>query len=161
MAQGPEFRNLSAEEIAAILRRNHVGRLAFSFRDRVDIQPIHYVFSGGWIYGRTSPGSKLALIRHNYWVAFEVDEIEGMFTWRSVVVKGGFYLLSPDGPDPMRAAWHRGIELLRRLLPETLDTGDPVPFRNVLFRIAVQEATGREARPAAALALTPSPGNDR
>ncbi|HEV2131694.1 MAG TPA: pyridoxamine 5'-phosphate oxidase family protein, partial [Longimicrobiaceae bacterium] len=75
----PEFRTLTREEIAAVLRRNHVGRIAFSWRDRVDIQPIHYVFVGGWIYGRTTPGAKLTAVSHNRWVAFEVDEIEEMF----------------------------------------------------------------------------------
>ncbi len=145
----PEFRTLSREEIAAVLRRNHVGRIAFAHHDRVDIQPIHYVFAGGWIYGRTAPGAKLTAVRHNRWVAFEVDEIEEMFVWRSVVVRGGFYVLSPDGPEHDRAAWQRGIELLQRILPATFQDEDPVPFRKVLFRIAVQEATGREARSAA------------
>ncbi len=64
--QPPEFRTLSTAETARILRRNHVGRIAYAYRDRVDIQPIHYVFASGWIYGRTSPGTKLSLIRHNY-----------------------------------------------------------------------------------------------
>lgn len=147
--QAPEFRALSHEETAAILRRNHVGRIAFAFRDRVDIQPIHYVFAGGWIYGRTAPGAKLTAVRHNRWVAFEVDEIEDMFAWRSVVVHGGFYTLSADGPEHDRAGWQRGIDLLQRILPATFRHDDPVPFRTVLFRIAVQEASGREARPGA------------
>lgn len=148
--QAPEFRVLSHEETAAILRRNHVGRVAYTYRDRVDIQPIHYVFSGGWIYGRTAPGTKLSAIRHNYWVAFEVDEVDGIFAWRSVVVHGGFYLLSSEGPAEERATWHRAVDLIRRVVPETFADDDPVPFRNVIFRIAVQEASGREARPGAA-----------
>ncbi|HEV2132106.1 MAG TPA: pyridoxamine 5'-phosphate oxidase family protein [Longimicrobiaceae bacterium] len=108
---------------------------------------MHYVFVGGWIYGRTAPGAKLTAVSHNRWVAFEVDEIEEMFAWRSVVVRGGFHVLSPDGPEHDRAGWQRRIELLQRILPSTFQDDDPVPFRNVLFRIAVQEASGREARP--------------
>ena len=55
-AAAPTFRELSARESTALLRRNHVGRMAFAFHNRVDIVPIHYVYSGGWVYGRTSLG---------------------------------------------------------------------------------------------------------
>jgi len=40
---GPSFRALDEEESQAILSRNHVGRIAYSFHDRDDIEPIHYV----------------------------------------------------------------------------------------------------------------------
>src|SRR6266853_3006398 len=35
------FRDMSRDEIEAMLVRNRVGRLAFALYDRVDIQPIH------------------------------------------------------------------------------------------------------------------------
>jgi uncharacterized protein len=141
----PSFHEMQPAEAKALLARLHVGRIAFSFHDRVDIEPIHYVYEDDWIYGRTSPGMKLMTIRHNRWVAIEIDEVESLFEWKSVVVRGGFYVLSPDGPEHERDAWQRGVELLRRLVPGTLTEEDPVPFRTVLFRIAVQEITGRTA----------------
>src|SRR5688500_2206575 len=70
-ASGPEFGVLTRDECERVLARNNVGRLAFSFHDRVDIEPIHYVFADGWLYGRTSPGSKLVPMAHNHWIAFE------------------------------------------------------------------------------------------
>jgi nitroimidazol reductase NimA-like FMN-containing flavoprotein (pyridoxamine 5'-phosphate oxidase superfamily) len=39
------IRELTDDEIHALLSRNHVGRLAFSHHDRVDIRPIHYVYA--------------------------------------------------------------------------------------------------------------------
>jgi osmotically-inducible protein OsmY len=39
--------------------------------------------------------------------------------------------------------YDRALELLRDLIPETLEIGDPVPFRNRLFRIHVAEISGR------------------
>ena len=56
--------------------RAHVGRLAFTFHDRVDIEPISHVYSEGWVYARTSPGTKLTTVKHHPWVAFEVDEVQ-------------------------------------------------------------------------------------
>jgi len=140
----PTFRELSGEECRALLDRNHVGRLAFSFRDRVDIQPIHYVHDDGWLYGRTSEGEKLLTLEHNRWMAFEVDEVAGPFDWRSVVGQGTFYRLDVDSADPAVAA--HAVALLRSIAPSTLSTHDPTPHRTVLFRIALHEVSGREAR---------------
>lgn len=142
----PSFRELSAKEATAVLRRNHVGRIAFAFHRRVDILPIHYVYSAGWVYGRTSLGPKLLTLKHSQWVAFEVDEIDGLFDWRSVVLHGGLYLLDEDGPPREAAARRRAIRLLREFVPDTLSAADPVPFRDILFRVHVDELTGRAAQ---------------
>lgn len=145
----PVFRVLHRGECEVILARNHVGRLAYARRNQIDIEPVHYVLSGGWLYGRTSEGRKIAMTGHAWWpVAFEVDEVEDLFRWRSVVVHGGFYPLphGPAGSEP--AEWHRGVAALRTLLPDTFGPDDPVPFRTLLFRVAVQELSGREAMPA-------------
>ncbi len=139
------IRELDRGEIDEILTRNHVGRIAFSFRDRVDIQPINYVYSDGWLYGRTSPGTKLSTIQHNYWVAFEVDEIEDAAHWRSVVIHGGFYTIPASGSPQAEETWDRAVEILRTLWPAMLTPDDPVPHRWVLFRIAVQEVRGLAA----------------
>lgn len=137
------IRTLSREECEEILKRNNVGRIAFSFRDRVDIEPISYIYSGGWIYGRTQPGTKLTVVQHNYWVAFEVDEIEGVFGWRSVVVRGGFYVLIDEGTEQTRQLREHAIAQIRRLDPDAFTERDAFPFRNIVFRIAVQEIEGR------------------
>ena len=96
-SSAPAFRELDRQECEALLARNKVGRIAFSFHDRVDIQAIHYVHHGDWLYVRTAPGTKIMTVAHNHWVAFEVDEIDGTFDWRSVVVRGSVYVLDPEG----------------------------------------------------------------
>lgn len=145
--QAPVIRSLEPDECTAILARNHVGRLAYALRDRVDIEPVHYVHDDGWLYGRTSHGAKLATLQRNPWVAFEVDEVHALFDWSSVVVKGSFHLLDADGPPREHPVRERALELLRTLVPATLDVGDPTPWRDVVFRIAIDEVSGREARP--------------
>jgi hypothetical protein len=141
----PIFRDLDAGECLALLARHNVGRLALAHKDRVEIFPIHFVHDDGWLYGRTAAGNKLEMATHNRWVAFEVDEIEALFSWRSVVVKGGLYLLRADGSEQERALYDRGIKLLRRLVPETMTPNDPLPDRAILFRIQVDELSGRAA----------------
>jgi nitroimidazol reductase NimA-like FMN-containing flavoprotein (pyridoxamine 5'-phosphate oxidase superfamily) len=137
---------LDRAECDAILARNSVGRIAFAFHDRVDIEPIHYVYEDGWVYARTSPGSKLTALEHNPWVALEVDEIRGQFDWDSVVVHGAFYISTPEGNDAARHAWKRSLDAIRRLTPGVGTDADPVAFRTVLFRIQAVEVTGRAAK---------------
>ena len=137
----PRVRELDRSDIQSILARNYIGRLAYAHENRVGIQPVAYVYSEGWIYGRTSPGEKLEAVEASWApVAFQVDEVESLFRWRSVVVRGGLYVISrEDEPEE----WERAVRLLRTLVQETLTDDDPVPHRSVVFRIAAAEATGR------------------
>ncbi len=141
----PALGTLEAGKCEELLKRQDVGRLAFALQDRVGIVPVHYVYDEGWIYGRTEPEGKLVPILRNRRVAFEVDEIHGMFSWQSVVVHGSLYLIEPDAGEKEKAAHDKAVQLLRRILPTTLGKADPVPFRDQFFRIAVSEITGRFA----------------
>lgn len=141
----PRFRELDRAETEAILARNHVGRIAFTFHDRVDIEPIHYVFADGVIVLRTSPGTKLDTLGHHPWVAFEVDEVEGLHRWRSVVVRGTAYRADPDGDDADKAAHAKAVARFREFLPEAFTADDPTAFRTVMIRIHPDRVTGRAA----------------
>jgi uncharacterized protein len=144
---GPRIRELSRAECEALLTRNNVGRLAYAHAARVDIEPLNYVFSDGWIYCRTSRGAKIAVIEHQPWVAFEVDEVDALFDWRSVVVRGGAHFLDTGSTAVRQHAFAHGVELLRQLVPGTGTDHDPVPFRQLVMGIHLDEVTGRAASP--------------
>ncbi len=143
----PTFRELSKDECVDVLQRNHYGRVAFTQDDRVDVEPIHYVLESEWLYLRTSAGTKVATLRHQPWVAFEVDEVRAAFDWTSVVVKGTVYFISgvPGADDPDQ--FEKAVEVLRRLSPETMTAHDPTPARNVILRISLNEVHGRASHP--------------
>ena len=144
----PRFRTLSQDDCLALLARNHVGRLAYAHHSHVEIEPLNYVYADGWLYGRTSPGAKLDATGESWWpVAFEVDEVDSLFCWRSVVVHGGLYRVEDDGLEVHHRDWVKGVERLRRLIPESFSENDPVAFRTVVFTISVQTVSGREALP--------------
>lgn len=136
-----------------MLERNHVGRIAFSLHDRVDVEPIHYVFTDPWIYGRTSQGAKLLSLAHNQWCAFETDEVHGLFDWSSVVVKGQF---TPRGSTFARWDYDRALAALRRLIPSTFTDDDPAPHRDIVFGIHASEISGRSSTSSAADAGAPA-----
>lgn len=144
----PTIRVLRGDEAEALLIRNRVGRLAYSQNDRVDVEPIHYVYEAPWIFGRTSEGAKLLTLSHNSWCAFETDEVRGMFDWESVVVKGRF---APRNSPFATWDYDRALAALRRLLPATLTDSDPTPHRDIVFGMHAAEISGRCSVPAAAL----------
>jgi nitroimidazol reductase NimA-like FMN-containing flavoprotein (pyridoxamine 5'-phosphate oxidase superfamily) len=129
-----------------LLARNHVGRIAYSFRDRVDIEPISYVYADGAFYMRTEPGSKLATLAHAPWPAFEVDEVDGPFDWRSVVAHGSVYVLEGVGSPEARETYRAAVSRLRELVAEALGPDDPTPMRRVVLKLYPADMSGREAR---------------
>ncbi|MEO6527570.1 MAG: pyridoxamine 5'-phosphate oxidase family protein [Gemmatimonadaceae bacterium] len=139
-----EFRQLTTDESRALLVAQHIGRLAFTLHDRVDIEPINYVSDGEWIFGRTSNGTKLSTLLHHPWCAVEADEVQGLFDWSSIVVKGTFYILDPEIGSP--DVYRRAERLLRDLVPGTFKANDPAPHRDIVFGIFIHELTGRTAR---------------
>jgi nitroimidazol reductase NimA-like FMN-containing flavoprotein (pyridoxamine 5'-phosphate oxidase superfamily) len=130
----PTFRDLTPAECTALLNRYQVGRLAVAHRDRIELVPIHYVYDDGWLYGRTAAGTKIEMVSH-------------LFDWASVVVKGGLHLLRKEGSDHEQAIYDKGVAIVRRIIPEALTPDDPLPDRVLLFRIHVDEISGRAAEP--------------
>jgi len=143
----PHIRTLRQSECLALIRRHNVGRMAFTFHDRVDIAPIHYAYSDGWLFARTSQGTKMTTIAHVPWVAFEVDEVQDVFDWKSVVAHGTIYTMAPDAGHAEAHLWEKGIEALKAVVPETGSPDDPVPGRSLVFGIHIDRMTGRASRP--------------
>ena len=143
LSTSPIIRPLTADEADALLARNWIGRIAFAAGDRVDVEPIHYVYDPPWIFGRTSVGAKLFALAQDSWCAFETDDVRGLFDWQSVVARGPFSAL--NSPLGIAVDYARAVTALRRLLPEALTTEDPTPHRNVVFGIRPLEIDGRSS----------------
>jgi len=146
MTKAPQFLILTPADCSDILERNHVGRIAFRKGETVDIEPIGYVTEGSWIFLRSAYGAKLEALSHNPFVAFEVDEVRGPFDWKSVVVHGTIYMLSADGAPIEQREFHRAVEALRAVLPETLSARDPVPERQTVYGLHIDRVDGRMAQ---------------
>lgn len=137
-------RELDDAEARAFLAAGHVGRLAYAGEGCIDIEPITYSYVDGWIFGRTSMGTKLASLAHHPLCAFETDEVAGPFDWTSVVVKGTFYLLDPESGAP--SLYRGAMESVRALVPAAFSAADPAPYRSVLFGIYASTVSGRCSR---------------
>ena len=143
---------LDQDQIEEVLRSEVVGRIGCHDAGRPYVVPITYVYDGVAVYGHSIEGQKLHMMRANPFVCFEVEQIDDLANWRSVIAYGPFEELT--GEETQRA-----IELLVKRLtplmpsatatpeagaPDTEgvahDTGNGTP---VVYRITLTEKTGR------------------
>ena len=144
-SRGPRIRALSSTQSEFILRRNKVGRLSFVADGRPELLPIHYVFTHGTLYARTSFGAKCAAWEKQPDVVMGVDESDGLFDWRSVLVRGVLRTLRPRGTAVERATFWEAVRALEALQPQVFTERDPTPLRRIIIAISPVVISGREA----------------
>jgi uncharacterized protein len=140
---------LDNDEIDDFLRSEIIGRIGCHHEGKTYVVPVTYVFDGESIYGHTSEGMKIEMMRQNPNVCFEVDKIENMANWQSVIVWGVFEEL--QGYDARLAMQ----KMITRMLP--LITNDITQITHgiemhqleteghkfIVYRIRIIEKTGR------------------
>lgn len=141
---------LDRDQIESVLRSEVVGRIGCHDAGRAYVVPVTYVYDGDAIYGHSTEGQKLHMMRANPYVCFEVDQIDDLANWRSVIAWGTFEELVGDDA-------HRALRLLvDRLMPlmpsatahpgtdaHNAHADDTTGATPVLYRIALNEKTGR------------------
>jgi nitroimidazol reductase NimA-like FMN-containing flavoprotein (pyridoxamine 5'-phosphate oxidase superfamily) len=143
---------LSEAQIDRLLRTESVGRIACHAEGRTYVVPITFVYDGTAIYGHTGEGMKVRMMRLNSDVCFEVDRMENLANWQSVIAWGRFEELRGT------AAAHAMGLLMDRLLPllssetatpshgldpSAVHRADVAGRSPVVYRITITEKTGR------------------
>lgn len=143
---------LTQPEMEALLRSEVIGRIGCHADDQTYVVPITYVYEGGAAYCHSVEGRKLRMMRASPRVCFEVDHMDGLTRWSSVIAWGTFQELAGD--DAVRAM----RILMTRLLP-LMSTAPEGPSHGlfssgsqrvedsgaaaVFFRIVLDRTTGR------------------
>ncbi|WP_353139876.1 pyridoxamine 5'-phosphate oxidase family protein, partial [Pseudopedobacter sp.] len=110
---------LNKREIIDLLESQFIGRLGCHLNGETYIVPINYVYQNNAIYAHSGEGKKIEMLRANPQVCFQVDEINTMFRWKSVILWGTFEEL--EGRERQQVM--QGLIL--RIMPNTSD-----PARN-------------------------------
>jgi nitroimidazol reductase NimA-like FMN-containing flavoprotein (pyridoxamine 5'-phosphate oxidase superfamily) len=144
------FGNLSTVEIDDFIKHQVVGRIGCHDDNITYVVPISFAYDGNYVYGHTEEGLKINIMRKNPKVCFEVDHLENMANWKSVICQGEFEeLTDADGRNAALKI------LLERPLPfitsKTVQLSPQWPFppsdysliEGVVYRILIKEKTGR------------------
>ena len=137
---------LSPEEIEVLLERSVVGRIGCYAEGRIYVVPVAYAYDAGCVYAHTAEGLKLRMMRKNPSVCFEVDTVESVFNWRSVIAWGTFEELhGAAAEDAMRAIMLRFLQTKAQPNSRTLSSQRPgiASDQAVVYRIRLIEKMGR------------------
>lgn len=153
------YGELSDKEIEDVLNAGVVGRIGYRDGDDVFIAPVAYVFDGLAVYFYSALGHKIEAMVRDQRVCFEVDEIDGLSNWRSVVGHGNFeqlrgersvhalQMLSDRIAPIMREETHDspqdGVYLGFGLPPAVADQPPSSLVEGGIFRIVLLHRSGR------------------
>jgi nitroimidazol reductase NimA-like FMN-containing flavoprotein (pyridoxamine 5'-phosphate oxidase superfamily) len=143
---------LSHESAKEILRSNIIGRIGCNDGKRTYVVPIQYVFDGKDIYAHSVEGMKIHMMRKNPEVCFEVDEIQNLNNWKSVIAWGRYQELKEehDRYAAIKLFVDRNIHLkisetamLPAISVEKEFPFQPLNIRPIIYRLIIEEITGR------------------
>jgi len=145
---------LSTSEIESVLAQNVVGRLGVHAAGKVYIVPVTYVYEQGTVYGHTTEGMKIDLLRKNPDCCFEVDEIKTIANGQSVIAWGQFEEL--QGLEASKVMEKISSKLMPLVPSETSYSSRMGPTssgristqlgNSIVYRIILTEKTGRYER---------------
>lgn len=142
--------HLNNKQIEHVLQRLIIGRIGCHADNMTYVVPVTYAYDGRYIYGHTKEGLKIDMMRKNPMVCFEVDVMENMSHWRSVIAWGKFEELKT--PEARKEAMKLLIDAVMPLMtgettinyslkdthPKTIEA-----MTGVVYRIELTKKTGR------------------
>jgi nitroimidazol reductase NimA-like FMN-containing flavoprotein (pyridoxamine 5'-phosphate oxidase superfamily) len=143
--------NLTDTEIEDLLKRQVIGRIACHADGVTYIVPTNYLYNGTHIISHSAAGKKIEMMRKNPDVCFEVEDIQSVFRWQTVIAWGKYEeITEPKERD-------RAMQgLIHKIMPLVSDPADH-PFHGIavdefdietkieliLFKITLNNKTGR------------------
>ena len=146
---------LSAAQMDALLCSESFGHLGCTDGLKPYVVPMAFVYHDNVLYGQTTEGKKVEMLRRNPLVCFQVEHL-GDRNWNSVICWGNFEELSFEElqkPESVRI-----VELLSMKIGSIQkQVGVSIPFsfveaavpltvnekKSTLFRIVIAEKTGK------------------
>lgn len=134
---------LTADQIEELLRSEVIARIGCVSDGRVYVVPVSYAYDGTYLWGHGMDGEKLRAMRAHPEVCVEVEHVDDLSNWRSVIAWGTYQ--ECHGAD-----WDAGMALLvERIMPllkfpPHRPPPDPSgPKTGTVYRIQLARKTGR------------------
>lgn len=145
---------LSPAEIEDLLQAEVVARIGCHAQGRTYVVPVTYAYDGEGLLIQSADGLKLRMMRENPRVCVEVDHIDNLANWRSVIAWGRFEELLGDDAVAGLARLHARLRPLTvsETTPHaaTLAAGETIVRSGnghaAIYRIHLLEKTGRFER---------------
>jgi len=144
---------LQDRAILGILEANVTGRLGYTDGTRVYVVPISYLlYDDRYIIAHSREGQKIDILRHRPDLCLQVDEIDDLDNWRSVLVWGSYQEITASRDkyyalDLLLRRVHRHKSKAEQAAREVPVAEDSVLLpereKEVVYRIEITELSGR------------------
>lgn len=143
---------LNEQQINNLLTSQAIGRIACCDGRHPYIVPVTYSYDGHYIYGQSTEGQKLELMRQNPNVCFQVDITSNLDNWQSAVIFGQFEELKDEKAAAAREhLFSKVVPLMTASVIHQHEhwegSGHEIPdqsrIKPIMFRIKVNEKMGR------------------
>ncbi len=133
--------HMKEEEARALLHRGRIARLGCIVDGDPYIVPVNYIFEDGCAYIHSLHGEKIEGLRAYPRACLQVDEIEDISNWRSVLATGNFEEI--NNPEERAAALNGLFKRFPMLTPiEAAIAQDATPLAVIVFRIRIEKVHG-------------------
>lgn len=141
--------SLTEKQAREVLNKNNIGRIGCYDGKEVYIIPVNYLYDGD-ILGHSHAGKKIRNMRKHPDVCFEVDQINSVRNWKSVIAWGTYHEISDKAEK-----WQVMQEFLKKKLYVKTWGKSPVPEISgtrlhprstasiILYKIVIRKITGR------------------
>jgi uncharacterized protein len=142
---------LTKTEIESVLTSSVIGRIGCCTNQKVLVVPVTYVYDDNFIIGHTEEGLKINMLRQNPECCFEVDIVENISNWKSVIAWGTFEELNGDDAKialdklVLKLSSHGPGETSQpsRMGPTSTQRTTTQGKNSIIYRIRLKEKTGR------------------
>jgi nitroimidazol reductase NimA-like FMN-containing flavoprotein (pyridoxamine 5'-phosphate oxidase superfamily) len=145
---------LSSTEIEELLSGEVIARLGCHAGGRTYVVPVTYAYDGEALIIQSADGLKVRMMHQNPLVCVEVDHIDDLANWRSVIAWGRFEELFGDAAGSAFAVLHqrlRPFAVSETMPARALLREGETPVRSgnghaSIYRIRLLNKTGRFER---------------
>ena len=134
---------LDSPQIEALLRGEVIARIGCISNGRVYVVPVTYVYDGTYVWGHAMDGAKLQAMRTHPEVCVEVEHVDDMSNWRSVIAWGTFEECRGEAWDTGMALLVEHIMPLLKFPPHQPPPDLSALRRGSVYRITLTAKTGR------------------
>ena len=141
---------LNEEEIVHVLSANVIGRIGCYADGKIYVVPVAYLYDDGALLGHTIRGMKTEMLKKNPKCCFEVDSMQNMGNWQSVIAWGTFEELEGDEAESaLKKLISQLMPLMKSQNSQPTHGIDPLlklealHFKATVYRIKIEEKTGR------------------
>lgn len=135
---------LSAPQIEDLLCTEVIARIGCIDEDgRVYVVPVSYAYDGTYLWGHGMDGAKFRAMRARPEVCVEVEHVDDLSNWRSVIARGRFEECHGTDRDAGMALLVKRIMPLLKFPPHQPPPDPAGPKHGSVYRIKLSAKSGR------------------